>query len=76
MNNPFWFFREPYVYLIPEFACFSVGLASMFAGEAPMREVVYREKTPISFWFIFAPLCVGGIWMIGYCLYQVAELSH
>ena len=76
MNDPFWFFREPYVWLLLGFACFSVGVASMFAGKAPIRQWVCRDKEPIFFWIVVAFWCIGGIWMIGYCLYEVSELSH
>jgi hypothetical protein len=76
MYDPYWFFREPYVYLLLGFACFSVGVASIFVGKAPMKGTVDRTKDPIVFWFVIAFWCIGGIWMVGYCVYKVSQLSR
>jgi hypothetical protein len=76
MYDSYWFFSKPYVYLLVGFVFFSIGVASIFIGKAPMRAAVDRAKDPIFFWLVVTFWCVGGIWMIGYCLYKVSLLSH
>ena len=50
---------------------FFLGAVSMFTGKASARfSWVYRAEEPTQFWWVVAMYYLGGLFLIGYFLYQ------
>jgi hypothetical protein len=62
----------PYAWLLLGIFTVVMAVVATCTGEAWSRGcVVYRAKKPVEFWFVVAIYYVGGVFLIGYFLFEV-----
>ena len=72
-----WLLRPPYIFLILGVVSFSAAVVWTCTGKAWIRfhGWVYRAEEPNRFWLEVAMYYLGGVFFIGYFLYQVYAFS-
>lgn len=78
MSDPFWLLKPPYTLF--DFGMFLLFLAVLYTylGKVGLRGGgwIYRAKEPRRYWWAVAAYYLGGVFLIGFFLYEVHAFSN